>query len=127
MSNISIQRESDSTQVELPVLSLEGNRQVELSVSQQLALEWLTTGGSITEAAQVAGVCRQTVSDWLHNDPDFQAAYQNWRQQSLAIAQARMIAMSDAAVDNLAAAIRDKHDLRASEFLLKQLAAAGKK
>jgi hypothetical protein len=92
-----------------------------LSVPQQQALEWLTTGGSITEAAQVAGVCRQTVSDWLHHNPDFAAAYQTWRQQSLEIARGRLAAMTETAVDNVVSAVRDKHDLQASQFVLRQM------
>ncbi len=36
------------------------SRRVVLGETQIKALEWLTNGGSITEAAQFAGVARQT-------------------------------------------------------------------
>jgi len=96
------------------------NRQVILSAPQQAALEWLTSGGSITEAAQLAGVCRQTVSEWLNGDTDFHAIYQAWRRQSLDLAEGRMIAITETAMDNIVCAVRDR-DLRLSQFVLKQL------
>jgi hypothetical protein len=102
-------------------------RQVILSVPQQQALEWLTSGGSVTEAAQVAGVCRQTVSKWLHDDPDFTAVYQAWRDQSLEIAQARLAAMTESALDNIAEAVHEKRDLRASLFVIRQLKVGSEK
>ncbi len=102
-------------------------RQVILAPAQQQALEWLVNGGSITEAAQFAGVCRQTVSRWLTEDPDFQAVYTTWREEAAKIVQGRLIAASESAMDALLYAIRVKKDLRASQFVLKTLAAGKSK
>jgi len=110
-----------STNREPATVHSSSSRQVILSVPQQAALEWLTGGGSITEAAQLAGVCRQTVSEWLHNDPDFQAVYQSWRRQAMDMAEGRMVALTETALDNVTSAVREKRDLRASQFILKQL------
>jgi hypothetical protein len=58
-----------SAVVPVPSDSPGGERQVLLSDKQQLALEWLlTTNGSVTEAAEFAGVTRATVSRWLNTD-----------------------------------------------------------
>ncbi len=54
-----------------------------LSTPQLQALEWLANGGSITDAAQFAGVTRSTLHRWLKEDPDFLTAYTDWRNQSL--------------------------------------------
>jgi hypothetical protein len=38
-------------------------------------------GGSVTKAAQEAGVARETVSRWIHHDPLFIAEMQNARAE----------------------------------------------
>jgi hypothetical protein len=90
-----------------------------LSGVQQQALEWLIGGGSVTDAAEFAGVTRQTISRWLREDEDFQAAYVQWREEAAAIVRGRMVAASEAAMDAVMHAIRTKGDLRASQFVLK--------
>jgi len=132
MNNTSSNRESETTQspavhllpCEEPNVEDISPRQISLSSTQELALEWLTNGGSITEAAQFAGVTRQTVTRWLRTDEDFQAVYTAWREEAAAIVQGRMIAASESAMDNILDAIRRKGDLRASQFVLKSLTAA---
>ncbi len=92
-----------------------------LSTSQDVAIEWLAGGSSISDAAQAAGVCRQTVSTWLRNDPDFQAVLHSWREQTLALARDRLTAMTEAALDTLNQAVSAKHDVRAAQFVLRQM------
>ncbi len=89
---------------------------------QAIALECLISGGSIGDAARSAGVCRQTVSRWINGDPGFKEAYESWREQINAIASARLLALAESAVDNLSTAIRQGHDVKASQFLVKHLA-----
>jgi hypothetical protein len=103
------------------------SRQVMLSVPQDQALEWLMNGGSIGEAAQFAGVCRQTVSRWLSTDPDFRAVYDAWRQQVANITEGQLLGLSESAVSALANAIRNRQDIKAAEFVLKHLATIAKK
>ena len=95
------------------------NRQVLLSQPQQLALEWLTTGGTLSEAAQFAGVCRQTVARWMREDPDFRAVYEAWREQVAEVTKGRLLALSQSAIDTLEYAVRDRRDVRAAQFVLK--------
>jgi hypothetical protein len=52
-----------------------------ISTTQALALEALLKGASITNAAKEAGVARETVSRWVHHDPDFSAELQNARAE----------------------------------------------
>jgi hypothetical protein len=98
------------------------NRQVMLSTQQDQALEWLMNGGSITEAAQFAGVARQTVSRWLHSDEDFRAVYDAWRDQVTNITEGQLMGLSEAAVSTLANAVRDRQNVKAAEFVIKHLA-----
>ncbi len=93
----------------------------QLTTAQQTALEWLVGGGNITEAAQVAGVARQTVSGWLNKDPDFRRAYQLWRQQALQAAQGKLTALAEIAVQTLAQSMGTKLDTRTAQFVVKQL------
>jgi len=47
------------------------NRQVELSIEQENAIELLITGKSDREVAEVCGLSRQTVNDWKNNNARF--------------------------------------------------------
>jgi transposase-like protein len=40
-----------------------------ISAAQSLAVEALPSGSTVTEAAERAGVARETVSRWVHRDP----------------------------------------------------------
>ncbi len=92
-----------------------------LTSAQQTALEWLVGGGTVSEAAQLAGVARQTVSNWLHHDVDFQNAYYIWRQQTLQLAQGKLTALAESAVQTLANAVNLRADTRTAQFVVKQL------
>ncbi len=52
-----------------------------VSPVQSLAVEALAGGSSVTAAAKVAGVARETVSRWVHHDPVFIAELQNIRAE----------------------------------------------
>jgi hypothetical protein len=60
-------------------------------------LKWLTNGGPITEAAQFAGVARQTVSRWLKEDDDFRAIYDGWRDQIMTMTDGQLSALAESA------------------------------
>jgi predicted transcriptional regulator len=49
-------------------------------------------GGSLGEAAQFAGVTRQTISRWLRTDADFRAVYEAWKQEVNQMLEGRLIA-----------------------------------
>ena len=92
-----------------------------LSEQQRLALEWLMGGGSIAEAAQYAGVVRQTVSRWLHDDAEFRALFDHWQKQIRAITQARLVGLSESALETVADAIRGKRDAKVALVVLKAM------
>jgi hypothetical protein len=52
-----------------------------ISPAQSLAVAALASGATVTEAAERAGVARETVSRWVHGDPDFIAELQNTRAE----------------------------------------------
>jgi hypothetical protein len=41
-----------------------------ISAARSLAVEALASGSTVTEAAERAGVARETVSRWVHRDPE---------------------------------------------------------
>ncbi len=93
---------------------------VQLSEAQERVLVELTLGRSICAAATAAGVHRGTVHRWMTDDPLFAAAYHGWQSETRSSAQARFLAMSDLAVDNVCDALR-KGDARTSLVVLKGL------
>jgi hypothetical protein len=93
---------------------------VQLSEAQERVLVELTMGKSISAAATAAGVHRVTVHRWLKNDPLFAAAYHGWQSETRSSAQARFLAMSDLAVDNICDALR-KGDVRMSLMVVKAM------
>ena len=99
--------------------------QVILAEPQRLALEWLMGGGSITEASQYAGVCRQTVSEWLNHDEDFRQVFEQWKQQVISMNQARLLALGENAMEAVAAAIRETRDVKVALVVLKSLGILG--
>jgi hypothetical protein len=76
-----------------------------LSDKQELALEKLAAGLSISKAAEAAGVTRQTVYSWLDKDPNFAAAFNLWRREMIASNRARGLSMSELALDTVANAM----------------------
>jgi hypothetical protein len=93
---------------------------VQLSEAQERVLVELTLGKSISAAASAAGVHRGTVHRWMTDDPLFAGAYHGWQSETRGSAQARFLAMSDVAVENVCDALR-KGDTRTSLVVLKGL------
>lgn len=52
------------------------NPDTALTPQQEAAADLLATGKTVTDTAEAIGVTRQTVSEWLHYNPEFQAALQ---------------------------------------------------
>ncbi|HEY2588109.1 MAG TPA: hypothetical protein VGI81_20365 [Tepidisphaeraceae bacterium] len=76
-----------------------------LSPVQEVAMQRLIAGSSIQQAARAAQVDRRTLSRWLHNDPYFAAAYAAWQREMVASGRARVLAMTDIALDAVQNAI----------------------
>jgi len=77
-----------------------------LSTVQEKALQHLTSGSGVVEAAKAAGVHRRTVWRWMHADPHFIAAYNAWQREVVASGRARVLAMTDLALDTVQSAMQ---------------------
>ena len=93
---------------------------VQLSEAQERVLVELTLGKSLSAAAAAAGVHRGTEHRWMTDDPLFAAAYHGWQSETRSSAQARFLAMSDLAVENVCDALR-RGDTRTSLVVLKAM------
>lgn len=98
----------------------DGNACEFLTVAQHAALTALTEGKTIRESAEAAGVHRNTVSQWLHRDPVFQAAYNGWRQEMLDSTRAKVLGLAEAAAATVARAVA-KGDARIALSVLKDM------
>ncbi len=76
-----------------------------LTPAQRRAIQRLASGESATAAAASAGVHRQTLHRWLREDAAFRAAFHAWQAAAAEDARARLLALADAAVTAVAAAI----------------------
>src|SRR3954447_8329206 len=98
-----------------------------ISPAQWLALQALVGGGSVTKAAEQAGVARETVSRWVHHDPVFLAELQNVRAGLAIQTRCALEALGMQAVGVLASAVQDQFvkpwRLRAACAVLKMVGA----
>ncbi len=91
-----------------------------LSPPQRIAIEKMTSGDTLIDAADAAGVSRMTLYRWLKQDPRFAAAYNAWQQDVLATARGRLLALTDTAVTTVGNAMRSG-DARAALVVLKAM------
>jgi hypothetical protein len=79
-----------------------------LTPQQAAAADLLAFGATVTDAAETVKVSRQTVSEWLHHNPAFQAAL-NARRQELWTGHAeRLRSLVPKAMDALEVAVSDE-------------------
>jgi hypothetical protein len=76
-----------------------------ISAAQSLAVEALASGSTVTEAAERAGVVRETVSRWVHGDPEFIAELQNRRAEMAAQVRCALEALGKRSVAVLGDAV----------------------
>ena len=89
-----------------------------LSVRQLSALERLLCGRTVCNAADAAGVSRETVHQWLRDDAEFAAFLNRGKQDLIRSARARLLHAVRSAVTTVTEAV-EKGDLRTSLDLLK--------
>jgi len=89
-----------------------------LNRKQQLAVECLTAGNSITHSADVVGVARSTIYRWLNNDYEFQTALDNVRERLRIEADLRITCLLERAIVAVSSAI-DDGDARTALAVLK--------
>ena len=98
-----------------------------ISPAQSLAVAALVNGSTVTQAAEEAGVARETVSRWVHRDPAFIAELQNTRAEIAAGTRCALEALGVQAIATLADALRNSYmqptRLRAACAVLRMLGA----
>ena len=73
--------------------------EIVLQKPQQAALWALREGMNLQQAAERAQVARMTLYRWIQKDPHFRAAYNLWQQEIAETARARLLKLSEKAVD----------------------------
>jgi transposase-like protein len=94
-----------------------------LSDRQRIAVESLVSGATVTEAAEVAGVSRQTVHSWMHL-PQFTAGLNRRRQERDQLLSDCLRRVLGSALTTVARAVEEEEDLEAS-FKLLRIVGAG--
>jgi transposase-like protein len=103
----------------------DGDARPALTPQQELAVDLLAGGKTVTEAAAAVGVARQTVSEWLNRSAVFRAGL-NGRRQELWVANTdRLRALLPEAVEALAAELRGGDRLKAAALVLRSCGAYG--
>jgi hypothetical protein len=91
-------------------LSREVTSEAELSPEQVLALTALLEGKTNAEAAQRAGVARETVSRWLARDAAFVACYKNRKAEIMRKAASELSSLVHDAVGAMRELVTQKND-----------------
>jgi hypothetical protein len=96
-----------------------------LDEAQRHALEWLNDekDATVTDAAEFAGVSRTTFYKWVDRDPDFRLLYLAWLQKQTRVGDGQVFATEVASVEAICDAVRDRGDLSAAKFIVKQAVA----
>jgi hypothetical protein len=79
-----------------------------ISPAQAVALQTIGGGGSVTKAAEQAGVARETVSRWVHHDPVFLAQFHNVRAELAIQTRCALEALGMQAVGVLVDAVQNQ-------------------
>ena len=90
-----------------------------LSPYQETAVDLLASGKTITDTAKLVDVTRQTVSEWVHHHPGFQAALNSRRQELWAGMSDRLRGLLPKALDVLEHELDGETPLPAAVHILK--------
>ena len=85
-----------------------------LTATQEQALLLLASGETVTATAEAVGMSRQTVSEWANRDPEFIAALNSVRQETLDAGADKLRGMVEKALDAVAEGF-DSEELSAKE------------
>jgi hypothetical protein len=90
-----------------------------LTPQQEMAVDLLTSGKTVTDTATAVEVTRQTVSEWLNHHPGFQAALNQRRQELWADITEGLRALLPRAVAVVAQALEGEEPLATAIHVLK--------
>jgi len=96
-----------------------------LSPPQETAIDLLASGKTVTDTAIAVDMTRQTVSEWLHHHPGFQAALNAKRQELWAGMTDRLRSLLPKALDVLEQELEGDNRMQAAVHLLKAAGAYG--
>jgi hypothetical protein len=88
-----------------------------LSDAQHSALVALHSGCSFVRAAEAAGVNRTTLYRWVQGHAAFRAAYNAWQREMTESARARLLKLTDRAVDVVEKALENDNQNVAMQLL----------
>lgn len=77
-----------------------------LNPTARAAVDLLATGATVTATAKATGTSRQTVSDWLNNNPAFKAELNRRRAELWGQTCDRLRALLPVALDRIEAALQ---------------------
>ena len=89
------------------------------SPKQDQAIALLITGKTVTEVAEVVEVTRQTVSEWLHHHPGFQATLHQRQRELWHEASEQLRALIPKALEVVTQALEGEQALPAAVHVLK--------
>ncbi len=95
------------------------NETLMLSPKQELAVDLLATGATVTATAETSGVTRQTVSEWLNAHSGFRAALNRRRQELWAESTDRIRALLPKALDVLGDELEGDKRLAAAVHIMR--------
>jgi hypothetical protein len=90
-----------------------------LTPQQETAVDLLASGKTVTDTATAVEVTRQTVSEWLHHHPGFQAALNSRRQELWVGMTDTLQGLLPKAPEVLARELEGEHPLAAAVHVLK--------
>src|SRR5215471_3398502 len=90
-----------------------------LTPQQETAVALLASGKTVTDTAAAIEVTRQTVSEWLHHHPGFQAALNSRRQELWVGMTNRLHGLLPKALEVLQNELEGEHPLPAAVHVLK--------
>jgi hypothetical protein len=91
-----------------------------LTPQQAAAVDLLATGATVTDAAAAVEVSRQTVSEWLNHNAEFQAALNVRRRELWRDSTERLRSLVPQALETLQASLSDeKQGMAAAVHILK--------
>lgn len=95
------------------------NETLTTSPKQDQAIALLMTGKTVTEVAAVVEVTRQTVSEWLHHHPGFQATLHQRQRELWQEASEQLRALIPKALEVVTKALDGEQALPAAVHVLK--------
>jgi hypothetical protein len=90
-----------------------------LTPQQEAVVDLLATGATLTDAAQAAGVARQTVSEWHNQNHTFRAALNERRNEIWGDRCERLRSLATRALDVIERELTGKRALDAAIHVLK--------